>query len=159
MKKINLFFQLTFFFFTVIFPSIYHYYDLIRYIRETIHDGDQKAEIGGLIKGDAGKGIYAADLGYHGEEPEDYDDKTYEVKNALGEDDPMEDLIAFIKYIRDYQVDNNADDQTIFNEWDQKINIKHFMRQIAVEWLTGNWDAHQYSKFFMNIFIYYAFES
>ncbi|CAO3647128.1 unnamed protein product [Cunninghamella blakesleeana] len=115
------------------------------YIRETIHDGDQRIEVGALIKADAGKGSYAADLEYHGEEPEDYDDKTYEVKGGTGEDDPMEDLIAFIKYIRDYQVDTNADEQTIFNEWDQKINIKHFMRQIAVEWLAGNWDALQYS--------------
>ncbi|CAO3622034.1 unnamed protein product [Cunninghamella echinulata] len=116
------------------------------YVRETIHDGNQKAEIGGLIKGDAGKGDYAADLGYRGDEPENYDEKTYEVEAEAGEDaDPMEDLIAFMKFIKEYPVDNNADEQTVYDEWNQKINIKHFMRQIAVEWLTGNWDAHQYS--------------
>ncbi|KAI8099765.1 coth protein-domain-containing protein [Halteromyces radiatus] len=117
------------------------------YLQETIHHGSSNARIGPIIKGDAGKGEYAADLLYRGDSPESYDPKVYEVKpgNEPNSPDPMEGLVELTRFIAAYDISTAPKDAAAFDEWNKMIDVKHFLRQVACEWLGGNWDGLVYS--------------
>lgn len=121
-----------------------------RYLRETIHHGSEKAAIGPIIKGDAGKGDYAADLGYRGDTAASYDEKVYEVKGVgkktseAEKADAMGGLIELTRFIASYN--SSTQQGNAFDQWNQIIDVKHFLRQVACEWLGGNWDGVVYCK-------------
>ncbi|CAO3591337.1 unnamed protein product [Absidia cylindrospora] len=120
------------------------------YLRETIHYGSNKANIGPVIKGDAGKGDYAADLAYRGDTADSYDELVYKVKagkkNAESETaDAMAALIDLTRFIANFNSSTAPKGQAVFEQWNKFIDVKHFIRQAACEWLGGNWDGIVYS--------------
>ncbi|KAF7730857.1 hypothetical protein EC973_001375 [Apophysomyces ossiformis] len=121
-----------------------------RYLRETIHGGDPHVRMGEMIQGDAGKGDYAANLGYRGDDESSYDDKVYEVKLDEEDDDDnssmaMKHLIQFMRFIATYKPETIPDSEEAVNIWQPKIDIVRYIRQLALEWIGGNWDGIQYS--------------
>jgi hypothetical protein len=118
-----------------------------RFLRQAIHHGSEQAVIGAVVKADAGKGEYAADLAYHGETVESYDPLVYVAKG--GEGDGMAGLIDLTRFIAQFDLATHpsAKDATaLLDQWNQKIHLHHFLRQVACEWLGGNWDATVYCK-------------
>lgn len=97
-----------------------------------------------MIKGDAGKGEYAADLFYRGANGSAYDTNTYEVRvDGDPEGAAMNKLADFMSFINTYVPTNTDSDMEAWNAW---LDVDTFMRSMVMEWLTGNWDAHAYSK-------------
>ncbi|KAI8342766.1 coth protein-domain-containing protein [Chlamydoabsidia padenii] len=114
------------------------------FLRQTIHHGSEQVDLGMIIKADGGKGEYAADLAYHGDVPEGYDALVYEVK----EGDGMTGLIGLTKFIAQFDLSTHPtpkDSAALFDQWNRVIHLPHFLRQVACEWLGGNWDATVYS--------------
>ncbi|KAG2186110.1 hypothetical protein INT43_002548 [Umbelopsis isabellina] len=112
------------------------------FVRETVH-ANEDVELGTLVKGDAGKGDFAANLNFVGPNPLLYDPKTYEVKSEIEpEGTAMQLLIDFMSFIQGYQPTTNEADIKAFSA---RIDMTSFMRSMVLEWLTGNWDGHAYS--------------
>ncbi|KAG0180597.1 hypothetical protein DFQ29_000355 [Apophysomyces sp. BC1021] len=115
------------------------------YLRETIHNGDTQVQLGEMIQGDAGKGDYAANFGYRGENEAAYDDKVYEVKiDGTDGDQPsqaMRHLIQFTRFIVTYKPEAAPDSDEALQIWEPKIDMVRYIRQLALEWIGGNWDA------------------
>lgn len=108
-----------------------------------MHAG-QEIELGTLVKGDAGKGDFAANLNYLGAAAALYDPKTYEVKSeAEAEGTAMQHLIDFMSFIQGFQATTNDADVKAFSA---RLDMPSFMRSMVLEWLTGNWDGHAYCK-------------
>lgn len=101
-----------------------------------------------MIKADAAEGSTTANLNYLGEDPSSYESETYEIKKESPEGSPsaVTDLINFTRFIREYDPDDVPNDHRAVEVWNEHIDITSYIRQLAVEWLTGNWDAHQYGK-------------
>lgn len=115
-----------------------------RFIGKSIHGGDA-IDIGPLIKGDAGKGKYAANLLYRGANISEYDAKTYEVKiEGVSEGAALTQLIDFMLFISTYEPSMSEAD---WMAWNARMDVDTYLRSMVLEWLTGNWDAHAYSKF------------
>lgn len=119
---------------------------------------DGESGEGTLIQGDAGKGLYAANFAYRGENEADYDDQVYKVEvdtTEPGEPTAMERLIQFNKFVADYDPDAypNASDPAPLALWEKEIDVFRYLKQLAVEWIGGNWDAVQYSG--NNFALYY----
>ncbi|KAL0075391.1 spore coat protein coth [Phycomyces blakesleeanus] len=117
------------------------------FIRETFHQGNPNVALGEFVQGDAGKGDYAANLGFLGETEEAYDDKVYDVKIDGPDDqsDAMASLISFMKFIRDYNPQTVPDSEKVLELWEPWIDMISYLRQAAIEWIGGNWDGIQYS--------------
>lgn len=54
----------------------------------------------------------------------------------------MENLIEFFRFIKAYDP-HKVDDPV--RAWRTFIDVDSYLRQLALEWITGNWDAVQYS--------------
>lgn len=122
-----------------------------------MYGGDRKLHIGAIIKADAAEGSTTANLNYLGEDPDLYENETYEIKkeSPKGHPSAVSDLIKFTKFIREYNASSVPDDARAVKIWEEHLDITSYVRQLAVEWITGNWDAHQYGKkFYLNIKIY-----
>lgn len=121
----------------------------ISFIKETIHQGEDNVTIGDLIQGDAGKGAYAANLGFIGDTADAYDDKVYKVKKAKTAEQKeaaMQPLIEFMQFIDSYDPEEAPENEDmLLEQWKPYIDAKQFIRQMALEWIGGNWDAVQYS--------------
>ncbi|ORZ07867.1 coth protein-domain-containing protein [Absidia repens] len=115
------------------------------YLQETVHHGIKNAEIGPIIKADAGKGEYAADLAYRGENAANYDALVYEVKSNTPDEkaNGMASLIDLTRFIASFNISTASTNAV--EQWNQVINVNHFLRQVACEWLGGNWDGIVYS--------------
>lgn len=87
-------------------------------------------------------------MNYLGEDPSSYESETYEIKKESPEGNPsaVSDLISFTRFIREYDPDTVPNDHRAVELWNKHIDITSYIRQLSVEWLTGNWDAHQYGK-------------
>jgi spore coat protein CotH len=72
----------------------------------------------------------------------------YEVKKEApeGHTPALEELVEFTKFINEYDPAEAPDDERAVKVWEEHLDITSFIRQLAVEWITGNWDAHQYCK-------------
>jgi spore coat protein CotH len=126
----------------------YHYF-FYRFIRQSLYGGE-KADVGLLIKGDAGKGEYAADLFYRGANSSVYDPNTYEVRvDGDPEGAAMNKLVEFMEFISTYQPTNTESDMAAWSTW---LDVDTYMRSMVIEWLTGNWDGHVYSKSHVPLF-------
>ncbi|GAA5796070.1 hypothetical protein HPULCUR_001439 [Helicostylum pulchrum] len=117
------------------------------FIRETMYGGDRKLHIGAIIKADAAEGSTTANLNYLGEDEDLYESETYEIKkeSPKGHPSAVSDLIKFTKFIREYDASAIPDDARAVKIWEEHLDITSYIRQLAVEWMTGNWDAHQYA--------------
>ncbi|KAG2219553.1 hypothetical protein INT45_013212 [Circinella minor] len=119
------------------------------FIRETLNRNEpQNTQVGNIVQGDAGKGEYAASFGYLGDDVESYDPLVYDVKS---EKDPekkaevMESVLDLIRFVKDYDISQAPNDKRLFREWNHQLDLVKFIRQLALEWIGGNWDAVQYS--------------
>ncbi|KAI7864989.1 coth protein-domain-containing protein [Spinellus fusiger] len=116
------------------------------YARQVLHHGNRDVQLGSLIKGDAGKGKYAANFMYRGRQASSYDSRVYDVKVEApeGELPAMQSLIQLMKFIDNYDP-NMAEGSMALDAWSSVLDIKSFIRQMAMEWIGGHWDGVQYS--------------
>ncbi|KAI8071070.1 coth protein-domain-containing protein [Gongronella butleri] len=128
-------------------PSFYH---------ETFHDGDAAVAPGVAIKADGGRGAYPADMDYHGDNPTDYDPSVYrsnvdvsanvgQQQTAANSTSHMKEFIELLKYVKEYNPDENGAKSKAVEEWNKHVDVDHLVRQLAIEWLAGNWDGVQYA--------------
>lgn len=115
-----------------------------------MYGGDRKLHIGAVIKADAAEGSTTANLNYLGEDPDSYESETYEIKkeSPKGHPSAISDLINFTRFIREYDVTTIPNDARAVKIWEEHLDITSYIRQLAVEWMTGNWDAHQYGNIY-----------
>lgn len=103
--------------------------------------------MGPIIQGDAGKGTYAANFAYLGEDDDSYDDDVYDVKLEAAGAQPsaMDTFIDFARFIKKFDASSVTDPKELLSTWQSKMDIVRYIRQLAVEWIGGNWDGVQYS--------------
>lgn len=92
-----------------------------------------------------------ADLQYLGPNSADYPTDVYKMK-TLGAnpiDAPMTQLIQFMKDLADFDVASNS----AIDYWNGRLDLNGFLRNMAMEYLAGSWDAYWYSG--SNYFIYF----
>ncbi len=97
------------------------------------------------------KCLWPADLAYVGENPdvykfESYDRPPYELKTNLLTND-YSDLADFIKILHEKDPDD-------FPQYLEPVfNVNTYLKNLAVEVLTGHWDAYSYNK--NNYYLYH----
>ncbi|KAF9968067.1 hypothetical protein BGZ73_000269 [Actinomortierella ambigua] len=87
----------------------------------------------------------------NGDNTADYDPVAYNNK-ILGdnpEDNPMQQLIAFMKEL----VDWDPDEPNAMQYWTKRFDVKTYLRTAALEYLTGAWDNSWWRG--NNYFMYY----
>ncbi len=97
------------------------------------------------------KCLWPADLVYLGEDPslyryENNGRRAYELKTNEMQDD-YSDLARFIDVL------NNTDPADFQHELNRVFNINGYLKNLAVEELTGHWDAYSFNK--NNYYLYY----
>jgi hypothetical protein len=79
-----------------------------------------------------------------------YEADTYQIKadyvDEEGESKAPQDLIEFAKLIKEHDPESLPNDERAIKFWDEHMEIIRYLRQLAVEYITGNWDGHQYCK-------------
>ncbi|KAG0248336.1 hypothetical protein DFQ27_000966, partial [Actinomortierella ambigua] len=120
------------------------------FIMRTIHHGNiqDKSSLGSLFQmGVAG----GAPLLYQGSKSSDYSPVTYnnKVLGANPEDDPMQQLIAFMKELHDW----NPAEANAMDYWTKRFDVHSYLRAAAVEYLAGAWDSSWWRG--NNYFMYY----
>ncbi|KAG0331103.1 hypothetical protein BG004_001824 [Podila humilis] len=135
------------------------------FLKQTIHNG-QILERGSLYQMNAPEVDIQGDLVYHeqppkavGEEggkeenPDDsvYPAEVYKNKNlgANPIDAPMTQLIQFMKDLAGFDVASTS----AIDYWNGRLDLEGFLRNMAMEYLAGSWDAYWYSG--SNYFIYF----
>ncbi|KAG0238111.1 hypothetical protein BGW42_007102 [Actinomortierella wolfii] len=81
-----------------------------------------------------------ATMQYNGSRTADYHPEIYENK-VLGnnpKDEPMKEFIAFMKELQDW--DPSKSGGVAF--WNSRLDLDGYLRSIALEYLTGHWDAY-----------------
>jgi spore coat protein CotH len=101
------------------------------------------------------KCLWPADLDYLGSNPEAYkitagDRRVYELKTNTQQDD-YTDLAHFIDVL------NNTPDEDFRCEMEKVFNIHDYLKIIAIDIFTGNWDGHIYNK--NNFYLYHNTET
>lgn len=96
------------------------------------------------------KCLWPADLKYLGSNPDTYklmqgDRRVYDLKTNKIEDD-YSDLANFIDVI------NNTPQEDLIHELDEIFNVYDYLKIIAVDIITGNWDGYIYNK--NNFYLY-----
>lgn len=96
---------------------------------------------------------YPANLHFISNQPDAYkltppwsDRRVYEIKTNREADD-YSDLASFIAFL------NQADDETFACEFDRYFNPYTYLKVLAVDVLTGNWDAYLYNQ--NNFYLYF----
>ncbi len=97
------------------------------------------------------KCLYPADLAYLGANPEYYkitvnDRRIYDLKTNKSEDD-YSDLAHFIDVL------NNTPDDQLICELEKIFNIYDYLKIIAADIFTGNWDGYIYNQ--NNFYLYH----
>jgi len=97
------------------------------------------------------KCTYPADLVYLGPAPDNYkylsgDTRAYELKINEEQDD-YSDLANFIDIL------NNTPDEELVCKLDEVFNVYDYLKVVAVDILTGNWDGPLYNK--NNFYLYH----
>ena len=96
------------------------------------------------------KCLWPADLKYLGPDPDDYkimqgDRRVYDLKTNTIVDD-YSDLAYFIDIL------NNTPIENLVNELDKVFNVYDYLKVIAVDIITANWDGYIYNK--NNFYLY-----
>jgi hypothetical protein len=97
------------------------------------------------------KCLWPADLDYLGSDPDSYklmvgDRRVYQLKTNKQQDD-YSDLAHFIDVL------NNTPDDEFLCEMDKVFNIFDYLKIIAVDIFTGNWDGYIYNN--NNFYLYH----
>lgn len=97
------------------------------------------------------KCLWPADLDYLGDDPDNYklmigDRRVYQLKTNKQQDD-YSDLAHFIDVL------NNTPDDDFLCEMDKVFNIYDYLKVIAVDIFTGNWDGYIYNN--NNFYLYH----
>ncbi len=97
------------------------------------------------------KCLWPADLDYLGSNPDNYkliigDRRVYNLKTNKLQDD-YSDLANFIDVL------NNTPDEAFLCEMDKIFNISDYLKVIAIDIFTGNWDGYIYNK--NNFYLYH----
>lgn len=105
----------------------------------------------GNNNGNLYKCLWPADLVYLGDDPSQYKyendgRRAYELKTNEIQDD-YSDLARFIDVL------NNTDPTNFDHELNRVFNINGYLKNLAVEELTGHWDAYSFNK--NNYYLYY----
>jgi spore coat protein CotH len=101
------------------------------------------------------KCLWPADLQYLGANPDDYkytigDRRAYDLKTNTSEDN-YSDLAHFIDVL------NNTPDDDFVCELEKVFNVYDYLKIIAVDVFTGNWDGYIYNK--NNFYLYHNTET
>ncbi|KAI9252412.1 coth protein-domain-containing protein [Phascolomyces articulosus] len=118
------------------------------FVRETMHHNEPETKVGHIIQGDAGKGDYAANFAYLGEDVEAYDPMVYQVKSSKKPEKQavaLSSLVDFMTFIKEYDTSAAPNDASVLNDWTPQLDVVRYIRQLALEWIGGSWDAIQYS--------------
>ncbi|KAI9495553.1 hypothetical protein BDB00DRAFT_813789 [Zychaea mexicana] len=113
-----------------------------------MHPNVTNAKIGHIVQGDAGKGDYAANFAYLGDDVEAYDPLVYDVKSSKKPEvkaNAMLSVVDLMRFLKEYDTSEAPDDASVIKEWSSHIDVVRFIRQLALEWIGGNWDGVQYS--------------
>ncbi|KAG0011351.1 hypothetical protein BGZ81_002232 [Podila clonocystis] len=117
------------------------------FLMSTIHKGtirDKKA-LGSLYQ----MGRREATMIYNGSSIVDYSHKVYAIKIRGPKDQQMEQWISFMKDLQDW---NPAAPGGVAY-WNQRLDLQGYLRSMALEYLTGAWDAFWWRGH--NFFMYY----
>jgi spore coat protein CotH len=118
----------------------------------TEHIDEEFAELRfGSQGGNLYKCSYPADLGYLGNDPENYKvapwgTRTYELKTNTELDD-YSDLAEFIGFL------NQTSDQDLECGLNTYFNVYSYLKVAAIDVLTGNWDGYIYNQ--NNFYLYH----
>ncbi|KAF9109887.1 hypothetical protein BGX27_007030 [Mortierella sp. AM989] len=120
------------------------------FIKQTINHGNNTASRGSLWQMNAPTVEDQAGLVYTGLTSANYHPAVYKLKsNGSGlPTEPMAPLIELMKDLQDF--DPNAPNGIGF--WEERIDLEGFLRNMAMEYLAGAWDAYWYSG--SNYFLY-----
>jgi spore coat protein CotH len=90
-------------------------------------------------------------LSYLGDDESLYESDTYEIKAESDDEEDSstasQDLIEFTKLIKEHDPESLPNDERAIKFWEEHMDITRYLRQLAVEFITGNWDGHQYCKY------------
>ncbi|KAF8930748.1 hypothetical protein BGZ47_000406 [Haplosporangium gracile] len=117
------------------------------FLLNTIHHGaisDKKA-LGSLYQ----IGLREATLLYNGPSTADYGPRVYVNKISGPEDEGMQQWISFMKDLQDWDPASPGG----IAYWNQRLDLDGFLRSMALEYLTGAWDASWRRGH--NFFMYY----
>ncbi|KAG0086698.1 hypothetical protein BGZ93_000675 [Podila epicladia] len=117
------------------------------FLMNTIHHGaikDKKA-LGSLYQ----MGLREATMIYQGSSAAHYSPRVYTNKISGPKDENMQQWITFMKDLRDW--DPAAPGGVAY--WNQRLDLDGYLRSMALEYLTGAWDAFWWRGH--NFFMYY----
>jgi spore coat protein H len=104
-------------------------------------------------KGNLYKCTWPADLVFHGSDQQAYKnimhsetERAYELKTNEDEDD-YSDLVELVTTL------NMAANSTFVELVQQQINVEHYLKALALDVATGNWDNYAYNK--NNYYLYH----
>ncbi|GJJ69706.1 spore coat protein H [Entomortierella parvispora] len=121
------------------------------FLRQTIHHGDHFQTRGSLWQMNAPLEERQADLAYHGPTSKDYPKDCYKMK-TLGSNPPLEPMTQLIQLMKDLaDFDVLSTDSVAY--WDKRLDLDGFLRNMAMEYLGGSWDAYWWSG--SNYFMYF----
>ncbi|KAF9585462.1 hypothetical protein BGW38_002288, partial [Lunasporangiospora selenospora] len=122
-----------------------------QFLKETIHHGEPKVEKGSLWQMNAPVVETQADFQYLGPDAATYPKDCYKLKNAKvnATVDPMVQLIQLMKDLQDF----NPQAPGAIAYWESRIDLDGFLKNMAMEFLAGSWDAYWYSG--SNFFLYF----
>ncbi|KAF9972541.1 hypothetical protein BGZ73_004327 [Actinomortierella ambigua] len=113
------------------------------FLMNTVHHGEIKSKdaLGSLYKINSGKlGTHRyASLRYQGDKTANYDKGLYknEILGNNPKNEPMKQLIEFMKVLNDWKASSAGG----ISFWNQHFELPTFLRSMAMEYLTGAWDA------------------
>ncbi|KAF9973713.1 hypothetical protein BGZ73_003013 [Actinomortierella ambigua] len=122
------------------------------FLRQTVHHGDKSVVTGSLIQMNAPKVDQQASLTYLGPLTTNYPKYVYTMVN-LGNNpptDPYHQLIELMEVLKGFDPVTTPDPIAF---WQDKIDLDGFLRNMAMEYLGGSWDAYWHSG--SNYFLYY----
>ncbi|KAG0273343.1 hypothetical protein BGZ95_010849 [Linnemannia exigua] len=121
------------------------------FLKQTVHHGDPNVVRGSLWQMNAPVVEQQGDLKYLGPLATDYPGDCYKMK-TLGSNPveaPMTQLIQFMKALDDFKpLEMNGG-----KYWEDKLDVDGFLRNMAMEFLAGSWDAYWWSG--SNYFFYF----
>ncbi|KAF9111935.1 hypothetical protein BGX30_007417, partial [Mortierella sp. GBA39] len=123
------------------------------FVKQTIYGGDNTVIPGSMVQCNAPTVTDQADLVYKGPTNASYDPAAY-ADVILGNNpitNPLQQLAAFMKDLSDYNPLNNTDPIGYWNN--TRLDLDGFLRNMAIEYLTGAFDNYWMSG--SNYFIYF----
>ncbi|KAG0283061.1 hypothetical protein BGZ97_008726, partial [Linnemannia gamsii] len=121
------------------------------FLKQTVHHGDGGVVRGSLWQMNAPEVDRQGDLKYLGPTEDTYPKDCYKMKTLGGNPvtAPMTQLIQLMKSLEDFKpLEMNGG-----TYWESLIDVDGFLRNMAMEYLAGSWDAYWWSG--SNYFLYF----